>query len=352
MTKKRILVAVLNWGLGHASRSIPVINAIQAAGFEPVLASDGAALQLLRKEFPELAFFKLPSYHISYPKKNISLKCHFLIRSPQLFLSYLAERKAIRRIISEEKIDGIISDNRPGIYSEKVPSVYISHQLKVFSGLTSFLSSKFHQFLIKKFDETWIPDEESGKNLSGAMSHGISLPIPVKFMGIYSRFRKIDLKKEFDICVLLSGPEPQRSLLEKILLKKLIFEDKKVLFIRGRMDEKPTLEKRENFEFHNFLSGKDLEIALNKSDIILARSGYSTLLDLAVIEQKAFFIPTPGQYEQEYLAQRMEDLKIAPFCKQEDFEKEKLLEISNYSGFSGLFKKTGLQISLELFQTE
>lgn len=352
MTKKRILVAILNWGLGHASRSIPIINALNNSGFEPILASDGAALQFLKKEFPELAFFELPSYHISYPRKNKSLKWHFLMRSPQLFLSFLAERKAIKRIITEEKIDGIISDNRPGIYSKKVPSVYITHQLKVFSGKTSFLSSKFHQVLMKNFNEIWVPDVKGDKNLSGAMSHGISLPIMSKFIGIYSRFQKMDLKPEYDICVLLSGPEPQRSLLEKILLKKLIFEDKKILLIRGIIEEKPPLEKRKNFEFHNFLSGMDLEIALNKSEIILARSGYSTLLDLAVLEKKAFFIPTPGQYEQEYLAQRMQDLKIAPSCHQEDFKKEKLLEISNFSGFSGFSENADFHFPFGLFKPE
>ena len=79
---KRILVAPLNWGLGHATRCIPIIRALKAHNFEPVIASDGAALQLLKKEFPDLEHVELPSYNITYPKNGKRFKSKLISETP------------------------------------------------------------------------------------------------------------------------------------------------------------------------------------------------------------------------------------------------------------------------------
>lgn len=335
MEKKRILVAVLNWGLGHATRSIPLIRDLEKAGFAPVLASDGEALLLLQKEFPELQWVELPSYNISYPKNGWFFKFHFFLKSPRILRSIYAEKQAVKKIIREQNIGGIISDNRFGVRSGRIPSVYITHQIKVLSGKTSFFSSKIHQLIICRFNECWIPDAAEERNLSGEMSSQISLPIPVKYLGIRSRFEKQQLPQKYDVMVLLSGPEPQRSLLEEKLLKELKNFTGNVLFIRGKIDIGPSLEKKGSVKIYNYLTGKDLEKALNRSKIIITRSGYSTLLDLAVLGKKAFLIPTPGQFEQEYLAKRMQRLNIAPYCSQEEFSFNKLKQVSSCTGFFG-----------------
>lgn len=334
MEKKRILIAVLNWGLGHASRSIPLIRDMEEAGFEPVLASDGEALLLLQKEFPGITTVELPSYNITYPAKGTFYNFHFFLKFPRILRSIYLEKKIIGKIISKRGIHGIISDNRFGASSSTVPSVYITHQVNVLSGITTFFTSRMHRFFISKFDECWIPDTQEEMNLGGKMSHGISLSSPLGYLGIRSRFQKQDLPLKYDLTVLLSGPEPQRSILESIMMKRLVDFSGTVLFIRGKMEKKFSSEQKGNMKICNFMTGVDLEKALNQSRLVLTRPGFSTLLDLAILEKKAFFIPTPGQSEQEYLAKRMKELNVAPYCPQQEFSQEALEEVSSFTGFS------------------
>ena len=134
------MVAPLNWGLGHAARCIPIIDGLLENEFKVVLASDGDALLLLKKEFPKLDSIELPTYNIRYSKKRKGFKWSLVKRLPILIKAISEERKTINQLVSNRKIDGIISDNRFGVHSSKVPSVYITHQLNVLSGMTTFLS--------------------------------------------------------------------------------------------------------------------------------------------------------------------------------------------------------------------
>lgn len=337
MKQKRILVAPINWGLGHATRCIPIIKALEEEGFEPVLASDGPALSLLTKEFPRLAAEELPSYNIEYAAKPQFLRWKLLMDTPAILRTIKAEKKRTSELVEEYNLKGIISDNRFGVRSEQIKNVFITHQLNVLSGRTTWFSSKLHQKYIKKFDQCWIPDLPGEMNLSGILGHLKNKPEGAKYMGPLSRFERKDLPKKYKILCILSGPEPQRSFLEKILLKDLEKTDKKILFIRGVIEDRKFSKETKNpaLEIRNYLYGKELEKAMNSSEYIVARSGYSTIMDLAKLEKKAFFIPTPGQFEQEYLAARLKNLGIADFCKQEKFKIEKLDKNKNYSGFTG-----------------
>ena len=333
--KKQILIAVLNWGLGHATRSIPLIRLLKKKGFEPVLASDGEALILLRNEFPELTWHELPAYPTRYPRHGMFFKWFFFLKAPLFLKCVFSEQKLINTILRSGQYKGLIADNRLGAWSKQVPSAYLTHQVQLLSGSTAFWTSMLHRFFIKKHDECWIPDIEGPSNLSGRMSHPKGLKLPVRYMGIYSRFTKKDIALKYDICVLLSGPEPQREILEKILLRHLEKAAASIIFIRGKIGAfQPQLKKQENLTIIDYLTGPGLEEVLNQSDLVIARSGYSSLLDLAALQKKAFFIPTPGQFEQQYLARRMQELRIAPFCRQEEFCLEKLKEISAYQGFT------------------
>ena len=149
--KKNILVAPLNWGLGHATRCIPIINALLNHGFNPILASDGVALELLKKEFPDLTALELPSYQIEYPKNGVFFKLKIIANSPKMIDAILSEKKAVKNIILDYNIVGIISDNRLGVRSKKIPCVFITHQLNVLTGNTTWLSTKIHLYIIKKF---------------------------------------------------------------------------------------------------------------------------------------------------------------------------------------------------------
>ncbi len=350
--KKRILVAPLNWGLGHATRCIPMISALLENDFDPIIASDGVALELLRKEFPQLICLELPGYDIKYSKKGYFLKLKLLKDSPKVINTIKAEKKAIKQIVQTYKIDGIISDNRFGVYNELVPSVFLTHQLQVLSGNTTWLSTKMHQNIIRRFDECWVPDTIGTANLSGKLGHVTPSNIIVKHIGPLSRFKKLDFELKYDITVLLSGPEPQRQMLEEKLLMEFRHFDGKVLFIRGVVEEEHSVHQKKNLTIHNYLMGAELELALNESELIVSRSGYTTIMDLAKLGKKAYFIPTPGQFEQEYLAKRLTEKGIVPSCKQNEFSLDKLNGVSNFSGLEVFDSVVDYKRLFQLFKSK
>ena len=348
--KKRILVAPLNWGLGHATRCIPIINALIAHNFEPIIASDGVALELLKKEFPLLEAINLPSYKVTYSKKGKNFKLKLLKDSPKMLKAIKAEKTQIKDLIKTTQIDGIISDNRLGVYSKKVPSVFISHQLNVLSGSTTWLSSKMHQHIIKKFDECWVPDVSNEPSLSGRLGHLENFRIPLKYLGVISRFNPISIEKKYDLMVLLSGPEPQRTMLEEQLFEELKTYRGKILFIKGKVETEQVVHLNDHMTVVNFMRSDELETSLNLSEIVLSRSGYTTVLDLAKLGKKAFFIPTPGQFEQEYLAERLDEKGIVPYCSQEHFNINQLDRIENYKGFDAITSETDFKALFSLFE--
>ena len=337
---KKIIVAPLNWGLGHASRCVPIINALLRNKFTPIIASDGNALTFLQKEFPGLNYLKLPSYNISYGK---NLKFKLLLQAPKILKAVKKEKEIIEQYVSENKdIVGIISDNRFGVRSDKVHAVYITHQLNVLSGISTFITSKIHQKIIKKFDECWIPDNLNS-DFSGKLT-STKNKLNQKFIGVLSRFKKEKLSKNIDALIILSGPEPNRTSLEKKI--KLEFSNYKgnVVLVQGKMENQQKKSTKKNSTVYNFMLSGELQNAINSAKIVVCRSGYSSIMDLAVLEKKAFFIPTKNQDEQEYLANFLSEKKIIPFCKEEDFTIDKLSELENYSGLSS--EKTCLNADL------
>ncbi|MFP4844881.1 glycosyltransferase [Winogradskyella sp. PE311] len=347
--KKRILVAPLNWGLGHATRCMPIINALLANNFEPVIASDGYALSLLKKEYPNLQFFELPSYNITYAKKGNSFKIKIVKDSPHLLKTIKREKKAIQELTKSEDISGIISDNRFGVRQKHIPSVFITHQLRVLSGNTTWLSSKFHQKIISKFDQCWIPDHRGKNNLSGELGHVKDYQSSLKYLGPLSRFKKQKLPLRYNLLIILSGPEPQRTYLEEKLFIQLENYKGKVCFVKGILESEQKKFEKNNITVYNYMTSVELEKALNKCEMVLSRSGYTSLMDYAKLEKKAFLIPTPGQFEQEYLAKKLQSEGIAPSCNQKLFKIEMLKDIENYSGFKSLEDDVNYQELFRLF---
>jgi uncharacterized protein (TIGR00661 family) len=327
--RRKIIVASLNWGLGHAARCIPIIHFLLENNYIPIIASDGKALVFLQKEFPDLESIELPSYGISYAK---NLKASLVLQIPKIIQAVRKEQKAIHKYIeSNNEVVGVISDNRFGVRSTKVPSVYITHQIQVFSGLTTFISSHIHQKIINRFDECWIPDCDTNQ-LSGLLSQPRNKKITLKYIGVLSRFNKKSLPKENAILVLLSGIESQRKSLEVKTLSVLKNYQGKVVLVQGKIEKEQTVKVQDGIKIYNYLLSSDLEKEINQSELIICRSGYSSIMDLAVLHKKAFFIPTPNQPEQEYLARYLEEQKRAPFCKEESFNLEQLSQVKNYKG--------------------
>lgn len=331
---KNILVAPLNWGLGHATRCIPIIKALLENGDNPIIASDGDALMLLKKEFPRQQFIELPSYNISYGKPATSIKWKVIMDTPKILRAIIKEHSALQSIIRKNKIDGVISDNRMGLFSSKVPCVYITHQLRVLSGSTTWLSTMSHRFFIKRFNTCWIPDVVTQPNLSGILSQVNVSNVKQVYTGPLSRFQNTgSYQKKYDLLVLLSGPEPQRGILEKKLLGELKNYRGEVLFVAGKVEKEQRVDKRGKLTYYNYLSTEGLQKALDRSELILSRSGYTTIMDLCKLGKKAFFIPTPGQHEQEYLAEKLQADGIVPFATQDVFTIDMLERVTDFTGF-------------------
>ena len=285
----------------------------------------------------------MPSYQITYSKNSKFFKLKLLSIIPKVLKAVKEENKTVAKIIQKEQISGIISDNRFGVRSSLVPSVYMTHQINVLSGITTWLTSKIHQKIINKFDECWIPDDIA-HTFSGKLSNTENLEIPYKFIRALSRFEYKKIKKIHDLTVVLSGVEPQRSIFERQLLNRLENYSGNVLFIRGIIDSKEMITSKKNVTIKNYLGSGELELALNQSNLVLMRSGYSSIMDMAKLGKKVFFVPTPGQHEQEYLASFLKEKKSAPFSKQKYFKIENLSEIVNYTGFENCKSEVDLNI--------
>ena len=334
----RILVAPLNWGLGHATRCMPIIRALIREGFEPVLAGDGESLQLLRKEFPSLESHELPAYRIRYPKTGRWLQVKLAATLPRILRVSAEEHRRVESMVSSLGLSGIISDNRFGAWSNRVPSVYVTHQLRVRSGPATPIATRLHQIVISRFNACWVPDLEGRDSLAGELSDAGRNNAGIHYLGPQSRFRSGSGTKDIGITALLSGPEPQRGLLENSLLKELQRFEGEAFLIRGVVGKERKEARTGNLTLVNFLLQEELEELLNRSELVVARSGYSTIMDLWALGAKPFFIPTPGQPEQEYLAERMREKGVAAYCRQKDLSLDRILQGRQFPGFAN--KKT------------
>jgi len=350
-SSKTILIAPLNWGLGHATRCIPIIKALQENNFTPIIASDGIALELLKKEFPYIQTLQLPSYQIEYAKNGKNFKWKLIQSLPRMLEAIREEKKLVQKWVTKYEIDGIISDNRLGVFSSKIPSVFITHQLNVMTGNTTWFTSKLHQIIIKKYKQCWVPDVAGTPNLTGDLGHLNGKHFPVRYIGPLSRLHKKESPKLYDLMIILSGPEPQRGILEEKLTEEVKRFKGKVVFIKGIIEKTQVKETVGDVTFYNFMNTRQLEQTFNESEYVLCRSGYTTIMDLVKLGKKAFFIPTPGQYEQEYLAVKLDQERIVPFSNQEDFTIEMLSKIANYKGLSEMDITIDWEELFEVFQT-
>ncbi len=341
--KKRILVAPLNWGLGHATRCIPIIRFFQKQNAEVFLASDGRAYHLLLQEFPDLPIFQLPAYNITYRTSNMMWNMAF--QFPKMFRAIAKEKKAIAKIVEDEKIDIVISDNRFGCFSKKTYNVFMTHQinLPIPMPVAKQLGNWVNWNQISNFDECWIPDFKDEPNLSGNLSHGKNVAQQiknVKYIGALSRMQKKPTKQKRKAIIILSGPEPQRTYLEKKILEQALESPYHFLIVKGQTERKEHFFFSKNIEVVSFLTSEELNTAIAESEIVISRSGYTTLMDLVFLGKKAILIPTPGQTEQEYLAKHFYEQKIFFTSSQKNFNLEEALRlVERFTGFDdSIFK--------------
>lgn len=302
MSKKRVLVAPLNWGLGHASRCMPIIAQLLDAQVEVVLAADGQALSFLKKTFSNLEIHQFPDIQIEYPSGN-SFLFHMAKQLPAMQKQLKRDQEYILDFVDKHKIDAIISDNRYGFNHPHLPSIIISHQINLRAGVFSLVLKSYLKALIQEFNSCWIPDFEGEYNLSGSLSHGKKLAFNHRYIGALSAMEKENTEEDIDLLVLLSGPEPSRSELENIICRQLMDFDKKVVIIRGLPEgDGKSLPLPDNIQQFDFINPKEVERWMNRAKVVICRSGYSSIMDLQTLGKKAILVPTPGQSEQEYLA--------------------------------------------------
>lgn len=299
----RILIAPMNWGLGHAVRCIPIIKACLQLGKEVYIASDGLALEFLKEEFPQLPYVSLPSYNIVYPTHSMIL--NLLYQSPHIISTFKKENKEVKNILSLTGCTAIISDNRMGIYHRDTLNIYLTHQIHIAHkiGIVSYGASKIHQAFFKNFDKVWIPDYCGAEALAPKLSH--SFDKNVTYLGPLTTIKPQKTTLDWDIVVVLSGPEPQRTQLENQLLKVLSdLTHLNIAFVRGSVSVLHSQKIQKHILIQNKASRKDIEQFYNKTKILIARSGYTTIMDTQLLDIYKIWIPTPGQTEHEYLAEQ------------------------------------------------
>ncbi|MBL0128371.1 MAG: glycosyl transferase family 28 [Flavobacteriales bacterium] len=306
----RILVAPLDWGLGHAARCVPIIHRVIDQGAVPVIGADAGALALLRQEFPDLEYVQMVGVEVRYSKGNNqfwSLARQF----PGMIRSVRAEHALFDRIRQRLRIDAVISDQRFGLRSPDLPSVLITHQVFPFTPFAQGALRTMNRNQIECFDRCWIMDEARAPGLAGELSHGSDLPANARYIGTVSRMSFTPalsageggrpLTAEYQVVAVISGPEPQRTIFELLLIEQLHALPGRHLLVLGL----PGSDRDEvigNLTIRAHMSSGDLAAAMISARLVVSRSGYTSLMDLDAIGRTALIIPTPGQPEQEYLA--------------------------------------------------
>ena len=338
-----IIYSLCSWGLGHATRSLPIIRKLIKENHNLTLISSDRSLQLLQKELKdEVKYIDIPDYPILISENTRQFIAKSMVYWP-VFIKRMEEGlQQLQKILKQVPCDRIISDGRYDMYSKTIPSFFISHQMRIMNPLRFQLfergSETFNAFFFKRFQEIIIPDFKEN-NLSGDLSHNLKKIDEDKlhYVGILSDFSRLDLEKDIDFFVSLSGPEPQRSILEQKIISQLQDLPGSLVVSLGKTEE-TELPTKKDIQTYSYLSKEKREELLNRSKLVISRSGYSTIMDLATIGTKALMIPTPGQIEQEYLAQHLKKTNTCHTTTQEKLDLKKDVKIAQKT--KG-FQKTG-----------
>lgn len=311
-----IFICPLEWGLGHAARMIPLAIKLREMNNNVIIGSGEDHLTLFRAEVPGLSYLKFPGFKPSYSRylpQYISL----LFKIPNLLYHSIVEHYRLKTFIKENAIDIIISDNRFGLWNTEITSVYVTHMpliplpkpMKFLEPVGVFL----HRRIIKRYSVCFIPDLPGENNLTGRLSHGLKLPYNVKYIGILSRFTNLigplhenPVKSQHNT-IILSGPEPQREILKQKLVALLKDKEPHTLILEGKPRKTGETTTNGNITCYSHLTASQMKEMIESSNSIITRSGYSTIMELVSLNFTALIIPTPGQTEQEYLAEYLSE---------------------------------------------
>ncbi len=318
-----VLVAPLDWGLGHASRCVPVIEAFIQAGTNVILGCTELTGQFFKGLFPNLHRVELPSYGIVYPNCGFEMPFWLLRELPRLRRVIQEEHKCTERLVQSENIQIIFSDNRFGCYSTSAYSVYMTHQMRIaFPGIFKIaepVGEYLHSVWQRRFSEVWIPDFEEFPGLAGKLSHPfVASCYPHRYVGSLSRFslhtRENELKnlsKKYRFLGIVSGVEPQRTRFENKLKQMFAQVPGNHALLLGLPGKNEMPIQNGNVTIFNHLPTDAFSKVVFESEYVISRPGYSTVMDQTVLGSNCLFVPTPGQTEQEYLAKTLSSAGFA-----------------------------------------
>jgi len=311
MSSKKILIAPLDWGLGHAARCVPIIDQLLKKNVEVILGGSGLSGKLLQLEFPSLPYHEIPGYEVTYSSKS-SMAVTMLRQAPGILKAIQQEKKWLEEFLQTNPVNAVISDHRYGLHNKKAKCIFIAHQLFISSGSNDLLEPvlwKVNKSYIENFDECWIPDLPGEMNASGKLSHKSTITFPHQFIGLLSRLKpQPDAEKKYKAAFVLSGLEPLRTDFENLIIDQVGEMDAsptgsqgKFILIRGT-ENNLKKDPPSSIQIVDMANSTVTGELIHQSEIVISRSGYSSIMDYLVTRTKAFLVPTPGQTEQEYLA--------------------------------------------------
>ena len=328
------MIAPLDWGLGHASRCVPIIHDAIEKGHIVTIAADGAQKKLLQYYFPNASYVSIPRYGINYSKKAWLLPVALFFQLPKIALAIYREHQWLKT--NSHLFDCVISDNRYGLFNTQLTTTFVTHQLLVKAPFkwAENIIQKVQYFFINRFSECWVPDIADYPGYAADLSHPTIMPrIPVTYIGALSQFSILNNKAtntltvKYKYCFLLSGPEPQRTMLQNMIELEAQKLSAASILIEGRPSDMPNhYQLRGSLTKLRYASGQDLLDIVMQSEFVVCRSGYSTLMELIPIHKKLILIPTPGQTEQMYLAEILAKNKLAITIDQSNFDLQKMHE--------------------------
>lgn len=330
LRKPRVLVAPLDWGLGHATRCIPIIYELLEQGASVWLAAEGAQADLLKTEFPDLPILPLRGYEVRYSRQARHFTRTILTQLPRISRRINQEHHWLKAMMQQYHFDLVLSDNRYGLYHPDAYCILITHQLQIqhhWGNKVKQLLRRWHYSRISRFRECWVPDLPRPDDLAGELAHPAAMPdIPVYYIGHLSRLKPVTTSiLPRHLFISLSGPEPQRTLLEEKIIEQISHYEGTAVIVRGLPQASRFIPSTGDIRFYNHLDSRDYAAEMQKAQWVISRSGYSTIMDIARMGKESILIPTPGQTEQEYLSWYLQQKQWALAGNQDTFDLNQLL---------------------------
>jgi uncharacterized protein (TIGR00661 family) len=348
----KVLFGVCSWGLGHATRDLPLLRRMIKAGHSLTLVGIGRSLDLLKDELKDACgYLSIPDYSSAYSERDFSVS-KFLSYFPIYMSEVVKEHLRIEKLIARGKYERIISDNRYGVYDKEIPSYLISHQLRFIAPgrvkLFEMATEGFnYSFFKNSFSKFLVPDSKED-DLSGDLSHNLKYfkAERIEYLGLLSDLKRRETAKDIDYFISLSGPEPQRTILEKKIFEQAPLLKGKVVIALGKPED-PRNKWVNHLRVFGYLGRKRQEEIMNRSKLVITRPGYTTIMELSLLGKKALFIPTPGQTEQVYLAHYHKKRKN--FYSVDQDRLNLISDVEEAKKYSGLVHKTATHEAVDRF---